>query len=144
MAETSAAARPASCYRAGMIRLVLLPLLLSACVGAVQVGPPAATGAVTLGEGATNEIVIARAASFGLPTTVGAAPEIQVDGVPVGRCAVGRQIVVRVPDGRHTVSARIEGREARVDLSLAAGARRAIDCGASQGLSPTPTLALDG
>jgi hypothetical protein len=100
------------------MRILVLAFALAGCAAAVQIGPAAPDpDPVVIGEGVdpTAEIVVYRPGQFGFVTNVAAAPELRLNGQPVGRCAIGKPLRLRLPGGQYTLEA---GENARQVIDL--------------------------
>ena len=120
-----------------------LPLLLTACAATVQVGPtgPDPTPPVIEGDMPTNEVLVYRPrAEAGLATAVFSRLAIMVNENNVGDCQVGKPLLIRLPEGRWTITAITAhdqtAQQVRVDDFDTAYFR----CGVSNALAPVPTL----
>ncbi|NNE81960.1 MAG: hypothetical protein HKN18_16950 [Silicimonas sp.] len=125
---------------------ILLPLLLSGCAAAVQVGPTATDADPTMigqGDVPGNEILITRPSEAGPVTTVATIPVIFLDDMEVGRCEVGKPLLLRVPDGAWTVTARTLSGEMSRRVSVEGFQTVEMTCGASEALKPRPLLTVD-
>lgn len=123
--------------------LLTLPLLLAACATTVQVGPtaPDADPDFIDGDMPTNEVLIYRpAGEVGLATTVFNRPAILVDDTNVGDCQVGKPLLIRLPEGRWTVTAITANDEISQQVRVEEFDTAYFRCGATGGISPVPTL----
>ena len=128
------------------MRYLLLPLLLPGCAAVVQVGPAAQDDDPQwLGEGEPpgNEVRITRPSEAGLITTVATRPTIRLDGREVGRCQVGKPIVLRLPDGSYAISAETAAGRATQWVTVSDFAQVDITCGVEGVVSPKPSLTLN-
>lgn len=89
------------------MRFILVACALTGCAAAVQIGPASPDpDPVVIGQGIDPdaEIVVYRAAQAGFAGTVLTSPEVTLNGEPVGSCAHGRPLVLRVPQGTYVVT----------------------------------------
>ena len=123
----------------------LFPLVLSACVGAIQVGPAAPDPTPTvIGQGAdpANKIVVYRPSEIGLLPNVATSPALTLNGDAVGTCRIGAPLVLRVPDGTWVLGAVSENGEANQEVTVSGGEERYVRCGSDSvpSLAPGPVL----
>ncbi|MEO9827388.1 MAG: hypothetical protein ABJF50_23530 [Paracoccaceae bacterium] len=127
-----------------MKRLTLsLSLLLAACATSVQVGstgpdpnPPAIEGDMP-----TNEVLVYRPAGQpGLATTVFTRPAIMVNDNNVGDCQVGKPLLIRLPEGRWTVTAITANDRTTEMVDVEDFDTAYFRCGVTGGFAPVPTL----
>ena len=127
-----------------MRHLLTLPLLLAlpGCFGgAVQVGPTGADPTpAQMSVLARNTLTITRPSDVELFTEAATSPVILVEGRPVGRCQVGRPLVIALEDGDWIVSARTNGGEVWQRVEVYGGESVDMACGASGALNPRPLL----
>lgn len=124
---------------------LFLILALSACAGAIQIGPAGPDPDPTvIGEGNVpdNEILVYRAGQIGLVTNVATNPAILLDGRSIGTCRIGQPLLIRVPEGTWTITALTPNGRVTREVSVEAGDRRNLRCGTSvlPALGPAPTL----
>ena len=122
-----------------------LGLLVTACAGAIQIGPAGPDPDPTvIGEGdiPDNEIVVYRASEFGLITNVATAPAILLGERPICTCRIGQPIILKVPDGTWVISALTVNGEVSQEVTVRKGERKNLRCGvtAAPSLNPAPTL----
>ncbi len=127
-----------------MRRLLTLPLLLAlpGCfIGTAQVGPTGAdpTPAQMSAE-ARNTLTITRPSDVEFFSQAATSPVLLVEGREVGRCQVGRPLVIALADGDWIVSARTSGGEAWQRVEVYGGESVDMACGASGALNPRPVL----
>lgn len=123
--------------------LFTLPFLLAACAGTVQVGPtgPDPTPPSIEGDMPTNEVLVYRPrAELGLATTVFTRPAIMVNDNNIGDCQVGKPLLIRLPEGRWSVTAITASDEITQQVTVSEFDTAYFRCGATGGLSPRPTL----
>ena len=123
--------------------LLTLPIALAACATTVQVGPtgPDPDPPVIEGEMPTNEVLIYRpAGEVGAATTVFTRPAIMINDNNVGDCQVGKPLLVRLPEGRWTVTAITANDQTAQTVSVADFDTAYFRCGVTGAFSPTPTL----
>lgn len=126
------------------MRHAFLILALSGCAAAIQVGPagPDPDPAFTAGEMPANEILITRPNAAGFIANVGTRPVILIAGREVGRCEVGRPLLLRVPDGNWVVTARTGAGEVSRTVAVRGGETAELTCSTQSrpGLAPLPVL----
>jgi hypothetical protein len=89
----------------------------------------------------TNEVLVYRpAGQTGLATTVFTRPAIMVNENNVGDCQVGKPLLIRLPEGRWTLTAITANDRVAQEVSVDAFDTAYFRCGATGGLSPRPTL----
>ena len=124
---------------------IALPVVLSACAGAVQIGPSAPDpDPVVIGQGTDYqaEIVIYRESEVGFIANVATAPEIFLGERRIGTCLTGKPYVLRLPAGNYTVRLRTGKTEENQWVVLSEGETVYLRCGTESGpsLSPAPIL----
>lgn len=127
------------------MRVIALFLILSGCAAVIQVGPAAPDPDPTIigvGDEPTSEIIIYRAAEAGLLPNVVTTPAILLNRNPVGTCRFGHPLVLRLPAGNYTVTARAESGEENQWVTLEKGDVHHLRCGvvAAPSVSPKPRL----
>ena len=124
---------------------VLLAFSLSACAGAVQIGPASPDPDPTIiGEGdiPANEILVYRASEIGLLPNVATSPAVLLGERSIGTCRIGQPILLKVPDGTWTITALTAHGEVSQDVTVRQGERKNLRCGTTgaPSLNPAPTL----
>ncbi len=124
--------------------LFTLPFLFAACATTVQVGSvapdpdPAFIGDTDM---PTNEVLIYRpAGEVGAATTVFTRPAIMVNDNNVGDCEVGKPLLIRLPEGRWTVTAITATDQVSQQVTVDEFDTACFRCGATGAFSPAPTL----
>lgn len=126
-----------------MRHLAILFLALSGCAAQVQVGPAGPDPDPIFTESGSvppNEILITRPSDAGLLTTVATAPAVFLHKTEVGRCEVGKPLLLRVPDGRWVVRLRTPAGEVEQRVTLEGGQSVEMTCGVEGALAPRPVL----
>ena len=124
--------------------LFTLPLLLAACATTVQVGstgPDPDPTFIGEGEMPSNEVLIYRpAGEVGVATTVFTSPAIMINDNNVGDCRVGKPLLVRLPEGRWTVTAITSNSQVAQNVTVDEFDSAYFRCGVTGTFSPVPTL----
>ena len=125
---------------------ILLPLLLSGCAAAVQIGPAASDAEPTTiggGDEPTQRNPNYTPVRSRPIMTIATIPVIYLDDMEVGTCEVGKPLLLRVPDGTWVVTARTPSGEMARRVTVGNAETVEMTCGASESLRPRPLLAVN-
>ena len=104
------------------MRLLIFVMVLSGCAAAIKVGPAGPDPTPTIvgeGDAPGSTIIVYRRSEAGFIGTVASTPAITVNGQGVGTCRFDRPLVLRLPDGVHTLTALTENGQVSQAVSLA-------------------------
>ena len=127
------------------MRFLLLLPLLAGCAAAIQVGPASPDPTPTIigeGDDPASTVIVYRRSEAGFVGNIAATPAVAINGRSVGTCRFDRPLVLRVPEGTHTVTVLSQTGQVDQQVAVGEGETRYLRCGtaATPAFSPDPSL----